>query len=286
MDSLEAVVRAEMEPLQYLAFFGALVLLGLIEPLARLGAAPPPRWRRWPVNAALTGLNIVVLGAIPVGGVAAADWAREAGIGLFNVLAVPLAAALVAGVLLRSLVSWAVHLAMHKLPPLWRVHRVHHSDTAMDVSTTVRFHPLEFLIGTPALLAAAVALGIPPLALMLYELFDAAMAVFTHADVRIPPRLERALRLVLVTPAMHRIHHSAWQAETDSNYGATFSFWDRLFGTWRDKEPAALAATRLGLAEMRDRRATSLVWLLASPFVALGPAEPGVRAAGAREAAR
>ncbi|MSO89251.1 MAG: sterol desaturase family protein, partial [Rhodospirillaceae bacterium] len=149
---------------------------------------------------------------------------------------------------------------------------VHHTDVQMDVSTTVRFHPLELVVSMPVLLGMAMLLGIPPLALILYELLDAAMAVFTHANVRLPDRVDRALRLVLVTPAMHRLHHSAHQPETDSNYGAILTWWDRLFGTYRVRPPAELSTIRLGLEEWRDRRTASLWWLLRLPFASAGMA--------------
>lgn len=274
-------VRGQFEPLQYAAFFGALLLLGGLEAIRPLGrpGVEDGRGRRWPANAGLTVLNILVLGALPVGVVAAADFAAARGWGLLNQPFVPPLAALALGFVLRSLVGYAIHVAMHKVPLLWRVHRVHHTDTAMDVSTTVRFHPLEFLISLPILLAAAVAFGLPPLALMLFELADAAMAVFTHANLRLPERLDRALRLVLVTPAMHRIHHSARQPETDSNYGAMFAWWDRLFGTYRGHAQGGLAAMPLGLEGVSGRRAHALGWLLAMPF---RPALPAPEAAGGR----
>jgi len=224
------------------------------------------RRRRWPANIGLTVLNVAVLGAMPVSLVAVADWAAVRGWGLLNQAPVPPLAALVIGILMRSLINYGVHVAMHKTPLLWRVRRVHHTDTAMDVSTTVRFHPLEFVITMPVQIAAVALFGLSAMALMLYELFDAAMAVFTHANIRLPDRVDRLLRLVLVTPALHRLHHSAWQPETDSNYGATFSCWDRLFGTYRSKPADELAPLRLGLSEYRDRRADSILWLLALPL--------------------
>lgn len=267
----EAAARAAFEPLQYAVFFGALIALGTVESLAALGAKPLARRKRWPANAALTALNIVVIGAIPVSALTVADLAAARGWGLFNLGLVPPAVALVGGFLLRSLVSYGIHVAMHKAPLLWRAHRVHHTDTGMDVSTTVRFHPLEFLITVPIVLGATLAFGLPPLAIILYELADAGMAVFTHANVRLPGGMERTLRLILVTPAMHRIHHSASQPETDSNYGATLSCWDRLFDTYREKNDDALATLRLGLGDSSDRRAASLSWLLLLPFRRLDP---------------
>ena len=263
-------VREYGEPLQYAAFFGALAGLGAWEALqARRrgdagGCAPG---RRWPVNGALTALNILVLGALPVSAVAAAEFAASRGWGLLNQPLVPPLAAFALGFGLRSLVGYFIHVAMHKVPVLWRVHRVHHTDTGMDVSTTVRFHPLEFAIALPIQLAAVIVLGLPPVALILYEIADAAIAVFTHADIRLPVKADRVLRLVLVTPAMHRIHHSTRPAETDSNYGALFSWWDRLFGTHRVAPEGGTAALRVGLDDADRPRAQSIGWLLAMPFL-------------------
>lgn len=258
LDAVESFLRRHDEPLQYAAFFGALALMAVLELRVRRGRE---RFRRWPANWALAALNIVLLGALPLSGLAMADLARERGWGLLNHPAVPLGAALALGFLARSFVSYGIHMAMHKVPLLWRVHRVHHSDTALDVSTTVRFHPLEFAIQVPLVMGALLALGIHPAVVIAYEIFDAAMNVFTHADVRLPRPLDRALRFAIVTPEMHRIHHSAAQAETDSNYGATLAIWDRLFRTHRAGAPAAI-----GLGEWRDARPRSLAWMLALPF--------------------
>ncbi len=272
LNSFDGFIRTHFEPLQYVAFFSALVMFGALEAFMTISRDGIEPTRRWPANGGLTVVNIIVLGAMPISIVALADLAMARGWGLLNQPFVPPLAGLALGFLLRSLVSYGIHVAMHKVPLFWRVHRVHHTDTQMDVSTTVRFHPLEFVIAMPIVLGLTVLLGIPALALMLYELFDAAMAVFTHANVRLPGRLERVLRFMLVTPAMHRIHHSEWQPETDSNFGATFSWWDRLFGTLRTRPLGEVATIRLGLKEWRDRRAVSLWWLLWLPFV---PPAPG-----------
>lgn len=275
MDTLEAILRTKMETLQYVAFFGAIGLFGLLETIIARAKSPTKRKTRWPTNVALTVLNIIVLGAMPVSGVLAADYAQTNNLGLLNIFHIAPIAAFVIGFAFRSFVSWGTHLAMHKIPLLWQVHRVHHTDTQLDISTTVRFHPLEFLINTPILLLAVVAMGISPVTLMIYELFDAAMAVFTHANIRLPRPVERLLVWLVVTPDMHRVHHSSHQPETDSNYGATLSIWDHLFRTYRHKQPVQLADMKLGLAECQDRRATSLLWLLTLPFRSRKiPAEP------------
>ena len=269
MQGFEATLRVQFEPLQYAAFLGALVLLGLLETVIT-AKSEPARRKRWPANFGLTAINVMVLGALPLGSLAAADLAAARGWGLLNQVALPAWLAVIAAFLLRSLTSYGIHVAMHKVPLLWRLHRIHHTDTAMDVSTAVRFHPLEFVVSIPVVLAATVAFGFPPVAVMLYSLVDAAMAVFSHANIRLPDRIDRGLRLLLMTPAIHRLHHSAAQAETDSNYGAILSCWDRLFGTYRARPEAELTELRLGLAEYSEDNARSLRWLLALPFRSAG----------------
>lgn len=266
METLDVFLRAQMDVLQYLAFFVALMVFGVLERFLAVRRGPRVRRQRWPANFGLTVLNILVLGAIPVSGVLIADYASTQGFGLLNVLSIAALPAFLIGILLRSLVSWAIHWAMHKVPLLWRVHRVHHTDRFFDISTTVRFHPFEFLISTPIVVVAILALGISPVALLFYELFDTVMAIFTHANIKLPRVVERVLGWLLVTPAMHRIHHSSWQPETDSNYGATLSVWDRAFGTYRRKDATALAAIDLGLSECRGAEVASIPWLLLLPF--------------------
>jgi sterol desaturase/sphingolipid hydroxylase (fatty acid hydroxylase superfamily) len=266
MTPFDSALRDWNEPLTYAMFFGGLILFGSLESLFELRQAGASRRRRWPVNFALTALNIVVLSALPVTALVAADWARDGGHGWLNQREHSFAVLLVVGFVARSLASWAIHWAMHNVPLLWRVHRVHHTDTHMDISTTVRMHPVEFLLTAPLIVALVVGLGLPPEVVILYELFDTGMAVFTHANIRLPAGLERALRVIVVTPHLHRIHHSTEMRETNSNYGATFSAWDRLFGTYRQKDSAALAVQPLGLEETQDTRASSFFYLATLPF--------------------
>jgi len=266
MPALESFVRENMDPLIYGCFFGSLLLLGLLELWITRSERAAPRRRRWPANGAITVLNIVLLGALPLSGLVVAELAQANGWGLFNQLEFSVAVVLIAGFLIRSFASYTIHVAMHKVPILWRLHRVHHTDTAMDVSTTVRFHPLEFIVSVPIIVGLIAMTGIPPLVIMLYELFDAVMAVFSHANIRLPRPIERILQWLLVTPDMHRVHHSSTQAETDSNYGATLSIWNRLFRTYQVKSDAGLTAMELGLSECRDKRTSSFWWLMALPF--------------------
>jgi sterol desaturase/sphingolipid hydroxylase (fatty acid hydroxylase superfamily) len=209
----------------------------------------------------------VALAALPLSGIGAALWAEGRGWGLLaGWPSAPAGAVLAATLAARSLSSYAVHVAMHRVPLLWRVHRVHHSDPFLDVSTTVRFHPLEFLVQLAPTGAVIVALGLPAWALLVYELLDTGANLFIHANVRLPRRLEAGLRLVVVTPDLHRVHHSSDQAETDSNYGVVVPWWDRLFGTYRAAPAGGPDGMTLGLAGWRGRRATALGGLLLAPF--------------------
>jgi len=266
MTAFEIGLRANMELLTYAIFFGALLLLAVLEMVIALRAEGALRMKRWPANFGLTLINIIVMGALPLGALAAADLARAMPFGLFNLVELPFIAALALTFLVRSLASWGVHYAMHNIPLLWRIHRVHHTDTHLDVSTTVRFHPLEFIVSAPVVVATVMMFGLPPAAVMLFELFDAGIAVFSHANIKLPGRLERLLASLIITPNMHRIHHSTLEPETNSNYGATLVVWDRLFGTYRSKSIKALAEQPLGLEEVGPKRASSLWYSLGLPF--------------------
>lgn len=277
-ETFEAFLRAQFEPLQYVAFFGVFLIFAVIEAVAPRDRVRAERLRRWPANWILTALNIVVISVMPVGLIAAADYASAHRLGLLNMIDVAPPTAFVAGFLGRAFLSWGTHILNHKVPFLWAIHRVHHADTRLDVSTTVRFHPLEFVVTTPLALAGVVMLGVPPFALLIYELMDASVTAFSHANVRLPRWVDWPLRLFIVTPDLHRVHHSSHRPETDSNYGAVLTIWDRVLGTYRSKAPEALATQETGLSECQDGRSRSLLWLLALPFIAL-------RARGAAPAA-
>ena len=266
MPAFETLLRANIEPITYVVFFGLLAVLAVLECFIEMRRSGARRSRRWPTNFALTTLNIIVLSAIPITALAAADLAHKSQVGLFNLFDVPFAVVLIAGFLLRSLVSWVLHYAFHNIRILWNVHRVHHTDTHVDVSTTVRMHPLEFVISAPIIIATIVIFGLPAVVVMLYELFDAAIAVFSHANIKLPKWLDRALVKVIITPNIHRIHHSPHVPETNSNYGATLTLWDRVFGTLQQKTEPELAHQQLGLSETQDDRAHSFWFMMTLPF--------------------
>ena len=246
----------------FFVLFAVLVFVELIVPLREV----PARKARWGANLSLTVLNIAVLSAIPVTFFTVAVWALEAGVGLFNAVSLPAALLILFTLLGRGFISFFTHYLMHRVPVLWRLHRVHHLDTEMDVTTTVRFHPLEFvtnlIIGAPIVAA----LGLSPWVLLLYEILDAGVTLFSHANMSLPAKLDRVLRYFIVTPDLHRIHHSSWQPETDSNFSAVFPIWDIIFGTFRTTTRATQESMELGLEDVRDERTNRVFWLLGAPF--------------------
>jgi sterol desaturase/sphingolipid hydroxylase (fatty acid hydroxylase superfamily) len=262
----EALMLEHGERLQYALFFGILALLMLLEAWLPRRSTPSNRRRRWPTNLGMTATNVVALGFVPFSFIGAALWAESAQIGLFNRIDLPIWALLPATLLLRGLISTGTHLLAHKIPWLWRIHRVHHLDTELDVTSTVRFHPLEFFvnpfIGVPLVLL----FGLPAWILAFYELLDILVTLFSHSNLRIPIQLNRFLRYVIVTPDLHRIHHSTWQPETDSNYGAVFPVWDLIFGTFRPEPRGRQENMQLGLTELREPEASEYLRLLFSPF--------------------
>jgi sterol desaturase/sphingolipid hydroxylase (fatty acid hydroxylase superfamily) len=212
---------------------------------------------------------ILSLPLLPVSFITAALWAQKNGVGLFNLFGdeMPLAILIALTLLVRAFISFGTHFLNHKIPFLWRFHRVHHLDTELDVSSTVRFHPLEMplsmVIGLPIVLLC----GLSPWVLIFYELLDVSVTLFSHANIRLAPGLERYLRYFIVTPDLHKVHHSAFKPETDSNFSPVFPLWDILFGTFRTETREPLQTMPLGLEEIRDPKANSFWWLLASPVL-------------------
>jgi sterol desaturase/sphingolipid hydroxylase (fatty acid hydroxylase superfamily) len=254
------------ESLQYALFFGLMVLFLGLETIIPRRRTPTNRRRRWPTNLGMTATNVVALGFVPFSFVGAALWARSANIGLFNLIEPPLWMVIPLTLLLRGLISTGTHMLNHKVSWLWRVHRVHHLDTEIDVTSTVRFHPLEFLINPFIGLPIVLIFGLPPWILAAYELMDVAITLFSHSDLRVPTKLDWLLHYVIVTPDLHRIHHSSWPPETDSNYGAVFPVWDLIFGTFRADPRGRHEFMQLGLQELREPEASSYLGLLLSPI--------------------
>ena len=228
---------------------------------ARLGV-------RWSSNLGLVAVNaLLVRLAFPVAAVGTAAVAAERGWGLFNAVAAPSWLAIVLSVVALDLAIYVQHVVFHKVPPLWRLHRMHHTDVDIDATTGVRFHPIEIALSMAIKMAMIVALGAPAVAVVIFEVLLNATAMFNHGNVKLPRALDRLLRLVIVTPDFHRVHHSVYRDETDSNYGFNLSVWDRLFRTYRPQPRDGHEQMTIGLDIFRDPRQRHLDKLLIQPFV-------------------
>lgn len=236
----------------------------------------PARGDGRPARRQLVNLGMVALGTglLRVGfPVLAVAWAVQAhGGGLFGLLAWPAWAEIAAAVLLLDLAIYWQHRIMHTVPLLWRLHRVHHCDTAFDVTTGVRFHPLEIALSMGFKLALISLLGPHPAAVLAFEMLLSLGSLFTHTDIALPRGLDRRLRWLFVTPSMHRIHHSTWRVETDSNYGFHLSVWDRLFASYTAAPARDERRMPIGLEQWREPRDQGLVSLLLNPFRPAPPA--------------
>jgi sterol desaturase/sphingolipid hydroxylase (fatty acid hydroxylase superfamily) len=262
--SVSAWILTHGDNLQFVLFFSLLLVFAVAERLAPRRKGTLDRAIRWPTNFFLTAVNVVAIGALPVSFIGAALWAEAHGWGLLNQLNLPLAVVVAVTLVIRGFISFFTHYLMHMVPLLWRVHRVHHLDTELDVSTTVRFHPLEFSIQSVPGVLIVVAFGLTPWVLMFYELLDVAVTLWTHSNVRLPEAVDRIVRYVVVTPDLHRVHHSAWKPETNSNFGAVFPLWDLVFGTFHAIPRDGHERMRLGLDDVRGRDAHRPLWLLGS----------------------
>ncbi|MDE2155216.1 MAG: sterol desaturase family protein [Xanthomonadaceae bacterium] len=248
-------------------FLALLALLGIAERLRPRHAAAPRRWQRWRVNLGLGLINTLCLRLLlPWLAVDAAGWAQAANVGVLHMLRVPPWPAAVIAFVALDLAIYAQHRLMHRIGALWRLHRVHHTDMALDVSSGVRFHPVEILLSMGIKIAVVLLLGAAPLAVLAFEIVLSSFALLTHANVDLPVALDRRLRWIFVTPDMHRIHHSVVPAEHDSNFGFHVSWWDRLFGSYRDAPAAPQSSMPLGLERYRDDRSQQLLALLRQPL--------------------
>lgn len=227
--------------------------------------------RRWLTNLGIAGIDTLMLRgmaalAVPVAAVAAAYAAQARGVGLLNNVAWPDWVKLAVSLLVLDLAIWAQHIVSHKVPIFWRLHQVHHADRDIDVTTAVRFHPVEIALSMVWKIAVVVPLGAPPLAVFLFEVILNACAMFNHANIALPGRLDRVLRLFVVTPDMHRVHHSVLRREHDTNYGFNLSVWDRLFGTYLAEPEAGQTGMTIGLSPYQSEAPTRLGWSLWLPF--------------------
>jgi sterol desaturase/sphingolipid hydroxylase (fatty acid hydroxylase superfamily) len=248
-------------------FAGVLLALVAAEHFWPRRGEPMRRRERWGVNLSIVVIDVLLVRLlIPLGATGAAILADVRGWGLLQqVGAPPLVEAALAFLALDALIYWQ-HRLFHAIPWFWRLHRVHHSDLEFDATTGVRFHPVEILVSMLIKIGAVIALGAPAVAVIAFEVVLNATSLFNHSNLRLPAAADRALRKLLVTPDMHRVHHSVHRHEHDSNYGFNLSWWDHLFRSYTDQPKEGHAAMRIGLPLFREPRDQRLLGLLAQPL--------------------
>lgn len=225
-------------------------------------------YRRWPANLGIVLLNgLMVRLLLPAGAVGAALWASAQGWGLLNLLELPYWATILIAVILLDLVIYLQHRVVHAVPILWRLHMVHHADRDIDVTTGLRFHPIEILLSMLIKMATVVLIGAPAVAVVIFEVILNGMAMFNHSNIRLPKIWDTVIRTLLVTPDMHRVHHSVIKRETNSNYGFNLSIWDRLFGTYIAQPEKGHIDMTIGLNQFQSQPTGRLLWMLRLPFV-------------------
>jgi sterol desaturase/sphingolipid hydroxylase (fatty acid hydroxylase superfamily) len=253
------------------AFVAVLTAMALWEAAAPRRPRSYSRCRRWPSNLAIVVLNAALVKVLlPTAAVGLALVAGRRGWGLFNNMAIAPWLALAASIVLLDLAIYLQHVMFHAVPALWRVHRMHHADLDFDVTTGARFHPIEIVLSMLIKFGVVAALGAPALGVLVFEVLLNATSMFNHGNVRIPMRLDRWLRWLMVTPDMHRVHHSIVVLETNSNFGFNLPWWDRLLGTYRDQPAAGHDGMTIGIEQFRDARELWLDRMLLQPF--RGPA--------------
>ena len=251
------------------AFLGVLALMAAWEALAPRRALSVSKARRWASNLGIVFLNSALLRIIfPATAVTVAVLAQERGWGLLNQHDVPFALAVVASVVALDLAIYLQHVMFHAVPALWRLHRMHHADLDFDVTTGARFHPIEILLSMLVKMAVIVVIGPPAVAVVIFDVLLNATAMFNHANVRLPAAADRLLRLLVVTPDMHRVHHSVEERETNYNFGFNLSLWDRLFRTYKAQPDAGHQRMTIGIRGYRAPKLVSdLPGMLVLPFL-------------------
>ena len=244
--------------------FALMVLWELLQPRRSQGIG---RGIRWPSNLGIVLIDTLVVRVLfPTAAVGFAMLAERQGWGLFNVLGLRWWLTVPLAVLLLDLAIYFQHVVFHAVPALWRLHRMHHADLEFDVTTGVRFHPVEVVLSMLIKLIVVTALGLPPAGVLIFEVLLNATSMFNHGNVRVSPSIDRVLRWLVVTPDMHRVHHSIDARETNSNFGFNLPWWDRLFGTYRSQPAAGHDAMIIGIEQFRDPRELRLDRMLMQPW--------------------
>jgi sterol desaturase/sphingolipid hydroxylase (fatty acid hydroxylase superfamily) len=259
---------ANEKAIRLIFFFGVFAVMAAWEVLSPRRSLMVSKPLRWVNNLAIVVLYTVVLRAVfPLLAIDMALIAEQRGWGLFNNIPMPAWMSVVAGVFMLDFIIYLQHVMFHTIPVFWRLHMMHHADLDIDLSTGLRFHPVEIFLSMGIKMAAVAAFGIPVLAVLIFEVILNATSMFNHSNVYLPLRFDRFLRLLVVTPDMHRVHHSVTIRETNSNFGFNFPWWDRLLGTYRPQPAAGHKGMTIGLAQFRDVKLQNVVRMLVLPFV-------------------
>ena len=248
----------------FLSIFIAIILWEFAAPRRRLSQ---PRWLRWYSNIGIVVLNTVAVRLlVPLVPVVLAVMAEARGWGILNLVDLPFLLTVVMSVVVLDLVIYFQHVMFHAVPALWRLHRMHHADLDFDVTTSARFHPIEIVLSILLKFAVITVIGPPAVAVIIFEVLLNGTSMFNHGNIRLPLALDRILRWFVVTPDMHRVHHSNIPAETNSNFGFSLPYWDRLFGTYRDQPQLGHEGMTIGLDTFREAGDLHLHKMLIQPF--------------------
>jgi len=264
--NLEEFIMSNEKPIRMGFFFGVLIIMALWEIATPRRKLTVSKTLRWTNNLGLVFFNSFILRVLfPAAAVGVAVTASQQGWGLFNIYELPFYVSVIASVVILDFVIYVQHVMVHAIPVLWRLHRVHHADPDIDVTTGARFHTLEIILSMLIKFATILLLGPPVIAVILFEIILNVTAMFNHGNVGLPPALDRVLRWVLVTPDMHRVHHSIEDDEANSNFGFSLTWWDRLFGTYRDQPRGGHKEMTIGIHKYHDTKdvswITGILWL-------------------------
>lgn len=249
-------------------FFGILIAMASLEIIAPRRVLTTSKAVRWFSNLGIVFINTALVRVVaPILAIPMAMIAHEKGWGLLNIVPLPGWLSVLIGVLILDCVIYLQHVMFHAIPAFWKLHMMHHADLDFDVTTGSRFHPIEILISMVIKVSAVAVIGPPALAVLIFEVLLNGTAMFNHSNFRLPLGLDRYLRLLVVTPDMHRVHHSVTIRETNSNFGFNFPWWDRLFGTYRPQPAAGHEGMTIGLSQFRDPKRLTLPWMIALPFI-------------------
>lgn len=252
---------------RFSAFASVIVVMALWELWAPRRRLSVGRTRRWPSNLGVVALDsLIVRMLFPTAAVGFALACEARGWGLFNALALPIGLAAAISVILLDLAIYLQHVLFHAVPALWRLHRMHHADLDFDVTTGVRFHPMEILLSLLIKFGVIALFGASALSVLIFEVLLSATSMFNHSNIAMPAAVDRIVRLLVVTPDMHRVHHSILRAETNSNFGFNFPWWDRLFGTYRAQPKEGHDGMTIGIESFRDPAELRLDRMLLQPL--------------------